>query len=405
MITKELLKYSLHALWQRKLRSFLTILSIFIGIMTIFALMSFGQGLSSYIGDIAASMGTDKLIIQPKGFSFGPPPLDSNVNLDDGDVDFVAGVNGVSEATGVYILSGEVQVKNQKKFAYVFGSDFADHDSLVREVYALSLFSGNELDGDESAKAMLGHNYLLNDKIFSKSLRVGDRFLLNNITFTAIGFYEAVGNPVDDANIYITHEAAEKLFGADNYQFILVRSQPGKDPSSLATTLNEKLRQHRDQAAGQEDFHVQTFEQLLQTFTSILFIIRAVLIMIALISVFVAFVNIMNTMYTSVLERTKEIGVMKAIGARNKDILFIFVLESGLLGLLGGILGVLAGYGVASVAGAAIVQAGYGILQPQFTLVLVVGCLLFSFFVGMFAGFLPAKRASLLRPVESLQYE
>tara|TARA_Y100000310_G_scaffold336884_1_gene422566 strand:- start:8801 stop:10018 length:1218 start_codon:yes stop_codon:yes gene_type:complete len=405
MISKDLLKYSLHALWQRKLRSVLTIISIFIGITAIFTLVSFGQGLSSYVEDIAEQMGTDKLIIQPRGFGFGGPPLDSNVRLDKRDSDFVEKVNGVSEATGMYVLSGEIEFEDVKKFAYTFGSDFKEHRKLIDELYTLKIEQGKPLRGKEKTKIVLGNNYLYPDKVFARGMRVGEKVKLNGIKMEVIGFYEKMGNPVDDRNIYMTDKAAEELFEVKDYQFILVRAAPGKNPTQLAETIQEKLRKHRNQRSGQEDFQVQTFEQLLETFTSVLNIINVVLILIALISIFVAAVNIMNTMYTSVLERTKEIGVMKAIGARNSDILFVFVLESGLLGLLGGILGVLAGYSIALYGGKIVLQAGFGILQPIFTWQLIVGCLLFAFVIGLLSGLLPARRASKLNPVDALQYE
>jgi len=405
MISKDLLKYSLQALWKRKLRSFLTVVSIFIGITAIFILVSFGQGLSVYVAEIAEKMGTDKIIVQPRGFGFGPPALDSNVVLDKQDVDFLEDISGVEEATGVYILSGEIEFDDQIKYAYVFGSDFKDHRKLIEEVYALSIEEGRDLKGKEKSKVLLGYGYTLDDKIFPKRVTVGDKILINGVDFKVTGFYEEVGNPIDDANIYLTDVAAEEIFDADTYPFVLVRSKPGKDPAQLAETLKKKFRKHRGQSAGQEDFQVQTFEQLIETFNSVLAIINTVLILIALISIFVAAVNIMNTMYTSVLERTGEIGVMKAIGARNRDILFIFVLESGLLGIFGGALGVLVGYGLAVYAGNVVAQAGFSVLQPVFTLPLILGCLLFSLFIGAISGVMPAYRASKLNPVDALQYE
>ena len=113
----------------------------------------------------------------------------------------------------------------------------------------------------------------------------------------------------------------------------------------------------------------------------------------------------MNTMYTSVLERTKEIGVMKAIGARNTSIMKIFIYESGILGLIGGILGVVLGFLVASAAGGAAAAAGYSSLRPIFPVFLVLGCLLFSFLIGAASGFFPALKASKLKPANALRYE
>ena len=127
--------------------------------------------------------------------------------------------------------------------------------------------------------------------------------------------------------------------------------------------------------------------------------------LIALISLVVASVNIMNTMYTAVIERTKEIGVMKAIGARNSDILYIFIFESGFLGAVGGVLGVGLGYLVASAGGNIAAATGYSSIYPIFPWYLTAGCILFAFFVGAIAGIMPAVQASKLRPVDALRYE
>ena len=148
---------------------------------------------------------------------------------------------------------------------------------------------------------------------------------VNGIEFKIVGFYEEIGNSQDDSNIYITLDDAEALFNIkDEYDFIYLRADKGISPSELAKRLTEKLRKEKGQKEGEETFFIQTFEQLLETFGTVLIVINAILAIIAGISVLVAAVNITNTMYTAVLERTKEVGVMKAISAKNNTILFIF---------------------------------------------------------------------------------
>jgi len=165
------------------------------------------------------------------------------------------------------------------------------------------------------------------------------------------------------------------------------------------------LRKHKDIDEGKETFYIQSFEQVIEQFSTVLVVINAILVLIALISLIVAGVNIMNTMYTAVLERTPEIGVMKAIGARNSDIMFIFLVESGILGLVGGTLGIAFGYFIAKIGEAALAGAGYAAFYPIFPWQLTVGCLAFAFLVGSLAGLLPAKQASKLKPVDALRYE
>src|SRR3989338_545950 len=405
MIGADLIKYSLNSLRARKRRSFLTILSVFIGIAAITTLISFGQGISSYVEQISQEMGNDKLMIQARGFGFGPPSLDTNVRMDETDLEAVRSVKGVNEATGIYAISGEVQFDDRKKYGYLMGSDYKDYRVLLEELFALELDEGNTLRGNEKSKILLGYNYKLPEKIFEHPVRLRDKLLINNHTFEVAGFYESVGNPQDDSNIYITKDAMESIFAPENYIFIFIRAAPGVAPAKLAEDIKEELRDHRHQDPGEEDFFVQTFEQVIATFKSILSIITGVVILIAFISVFVAAVNIVNTMYTATLERTKEIGVFKAIGSKNIAILFVFIFESGVLSLVGGILGVLAGYLLSSVAGTAIAASGFGVFTPLFTWQLVAGSLVFAFLIGALSGLLPAYQASKLKPVDALRYE
>ena len=176
-------------------------------------------------------------------------------------------------------------------------------------------------------------------------------------------------------------------------------------PTELAERIKEKLRKHNNQEEGEENFFVQSFEDALQTFGNIITIINSVLVLIAVISMIVAFVNIMNTMYTAVLERTKEIGIMKSIGARNEFIRFIFVLEAGLLGFIGGILGVILGFIVAKIGGTTAANAGFSLLKPTFPIWLTLGCIAFATLVGACSGYFPARQASKLKPVDALRYE
>ena len=197
----------------------------------------------------------------------------------------------------------------------------------------------------------------------------------------------------------------KEIFQKEDVEFGALRSSPGQDPNLLAKKVKDRLMKFRGQKEGEEDFFVQTFEQAIETFTSIIFVLNGVLVLIAFVSIIVAAVNIMNTMYTSILERTQEIGIMKSIGAKNSFIVSVFVIESGILGLLGGVLGVLLGYSIAKFGGFLAVYYGVPILQPAFPLWLIVGCLLFAFLVGAGSGLLPAIQASKLKPVDALRYE
>src|SRR3989344_7686228 len=303
----------------RLTRSVLTIVSILIGIMAIFALVSFGQGLSSYVNQIGQEAGADKLIAQPRGFG---PPGTSSTPLTKDDLDFIKKTNDVSEAAGMITQQAEVSLEQDKpgKWVFVMGmSTVPSEQRLIDESFGgIGILKGRNLKSGDKNKAVIGYNYQFDGKIFSKPLKLGDKIFINDVEFKIIGFYEEIGNSQDDSNVYITTEDAEELFDVkDEYGFIYIRADKGANPSEVAAKLEEKLRKEKGQKEGEETFFIQTFEQLLETFGTVLIVINAILAIIAGISVLVAAVNITNTMYTAVLERTKEVGVMKAIGARN----------------------------------------------------------------------------------------
>ena len=241
--------------------------------------------------------------------------------------------------------------------------------------------------------------------MFKKKISIGDKIEINDVTVEIVGFYEEVGNPTDDSNVYLSKEGFKQIFDIEDYEYIYVRTVFDQNPTDVAEKIKEKFRKHRYQKEGEEDFTVQTFEDMMAIFSNIILVLNGVLVIIALISVVVAAINITNTMYTSILERTQEIGVMKAIGAKNKYILIIFVIESGLLGLLGGLVGIGLGYAIAKLGGMIAAMNGLSMLRPGFPWWLTVGCLLFAFGVGAGAGYFPARQASKMQATDALRWE
>jgi putative ABC transport system permease protein len=353
---------------------------------------------------LAEESGATNLYIQPKGTGF--PGTDENFYLTQEDVDFVEKINGVDQIMPAYFKAVEIKFRDQVKYYFVFGTD-TDNLEFMMKGFNIEVTAGRGLKDGDMNKVVLGYNYQIENRIFEKPLQVGDKVELNGVKYDVVGFYSEVGNPSDDAQIYVTKEAFEELYPetAGRYGFILLDAEKGVNPTELAEKITEKLRKFKDQEEGKEDFFVQSFEDIMETFGSVIQILNGVLVLIALISLIVAFVNIMNTMYTAVLERTKEIGIMKAIGATNFTIMSLFVFESGVLGAIGGALGVLLGFGVASVGGMIAASSGYALLKPIFPWTLITGCIVFAFFVGAIAGFLPARKAAKLRPVDALRYE
>ncbi len=399
------IKYAIDNLLHRKLRSWLTVLSILVGITAIFALVSFGQGLSSYVNNISNEAGRDKLLFQSSKTQASI--TDDTFFFKKEEIDFLRKVNGIKEVTAHYMKVAETEFDKHKKYVFIMGFKQNYEYKLSEEALTLKLDKGRRLKHGDKFDVVLGYNYQLPNKIFKKSVGLRDKIKIDGKDFEVVGFYKSVGNPQDDSNVFITDDAFEELYPSlvNKFQFAIARSEKSTATKELAEFAEEKLRKFKGLDKGEEDFSIQTFQQAVMTFTNIINVINAVLVLIALISLLVAGVNITNTMYTSVLERTKEIGIMKAVGAQNKDIMMIFLIESGMLGLIGGVFGVICGYLIAKLGGNIAVSYGYAILQPIFTWQLVIGCLSFAFFIGAIAGLLPARQASMLKPVDTLRYE
>ena len=402
IINKESAKYSLRNLKMRKSRSFLTILSIFVGISSIFIFISFGWGLYNYVGEFTTEGSADKIIIQARGG--GIPGLDDTFKLTENDVDAIDGVAGVFEVTGSSFAVAEIQKGSEKKFAYI--SSYDPKKPLIWEISNSEVFIGRELSSGDTKKAILGYNYLLDDKIFSKGLRINDNIQIQGEDTKIIGFVKEIGNPQDDSNIYVTQDYFDELYPnkAGNFGWIVARIQIDKI-DRVIEDVERVLRKERGLEEGKEDFFVQSFEELIASFSSALNIIIGFVILIALISVAVSAVNTANTMITSVIERTKEIGVIKSIGAKNSEILKIFLFESATLGFIAGVVGVLVGYGVTSFAANILDNLGWGFLSPYYSPFLFIGLILFATLTGAISGVIPAIRASKINTVDALRYE
>jgi putative ABC transport system permease protein len=165
------------------------------------------------------------------------------------------------------------------------------------------------------------------------------------------------------------------------------------------------LRKERDLDEGKEDFSVQSFADLLESFSVALNMVIGFIVLIAFISVVVSAVNTANTMITSVLERVKEIGIIKSIGARNSTVFGIFLFESGFLGLIAGVVGVLLGWGASALGGKILADLGWGFLAPAFPIELFVGLIAFATVTGAVSGVVPAMKASKINIVDALRYE
>jgi putative ABC transport system permease protein len=407
MISKENIIYALKNLMNRKVRSLLTILSIFVGITTIFIFISFGWGLYYYVDSVSADMGIDKIYIQARGI--GAPGLDDAFKLEEKDLDTIQKTTGIVQAAGMEMATAKIVSNGQVRYSFVAGMPTNDKDQmqLMQNISTYKVDKGRNLERGDDVKVVLGYNYQVADKIFTKPLRLNDKVLINDVEFKIVGFVSEIGNPSDDTNIYLTPEAFRLVSHKDelNYAVIIAKVDNVDNIDQIVERLEKRLRQVRGLEKGKEDFFVQTTEQLIETFQTALNIVVYFIVLIAFISVIVSMINTANTMFTSILERTKEIGVLKAIGARNSEILLIFLVESSVLGCVAGIIGVTLGAIISTIGGQILAILGWSFLKPYFPLELFVGLILFATVVGTVSGLIPAYQASKNKPVDSLRYE
>ena len=406
-MNKDYLNLAWNSLRHRKVRSWLTLVGIFIGIAAVVALISLGQGLQHAVTDQFLKLGADKIIISPVTQGFQSSIGNEN-DLRERDL------RVVEHATGVYKVVGDTQRsakvswgKDQVGFYGIIGAD-ADPSKrqVVESLYNAEIIMGRDVKQGDDAKAVIGYDLTNPDKL-TKPMKVGEKILINSTPFEVVGVYNRQGDPGIDTTLFLTTEGFRKSFGnRDRYDGLIAQTQLGADPDVVAENIKQDLRRERGLKVGDENFEVQTPRELIASFLVVFSIVSFVIYGIAGISLIVGGVGIMNTMYTAVLERTKEIGIMKAIGATNGAVLTIFLLESGLLGLMGGAMGVIIGLGLAKITewiGA--VALGSPLLHAWFSWWLVFGALLFSFTVGVASGVFPARQASRQKPVDSLRYE
>jgi len=399
MFNSESINYSLRNLKHRKGRSFLTIFSILIGIATIFIFISFGYGLYNYVDEMSESSSADKLLISPRGGTFG---IGSSVILNDDDLDEILKTSGIKDAAGMYFKT--VSIKKGREQIYSFLASYNPQKNFVLDMFNVGIEKGRILQkGDKGVVA--GYNYMVDGKIFDRGLNVNDNIEIDGKKFKIIGFLESIGTPQDDSQIYITNDYYLELYPNTTSYAQIVAVADIENLERTVENVEKNLRKLRDLDRGKEDFFVQSFEDMIASFSSTLDIIIGFVILIALISVIVSAVNTANTMITSVLERYKEIGILKAIGARNSEIFGIFLFESAFLGLTAGILGVLLGWGMTSFAGKILMDLGWGFLQPYYDFNIFIGLILFAVLTGAISGVIPALRAAKTNTVDALRYE
>ena len=389
---------------KRKLRSVLTMIGIFIGIAAIVGLISLSGGLRSAIQDQFIQLGSNKLVVQAAGGGFGPPGAAVANPLTEIDKRAIEKAKGVDLVVGRLIRIVQIESDDEVHFTYAISmpKDTKERE-LVKEANNYDLKQGRFFERDNAFEVVLGSSFAEN--FFDSPLELRDRIAIQGRMFKVAGILDQSGNPQQDSTLVMAEGTMREILNIKTaYDVIPLQIQPGVDIDTIAQRVEKKLRTSRGVEEGKEDFIVESPQQLIATLNNILLIIQGVLVGIAAISLVVGAIGIMNTMYTAVVERTKEIGILKAIGATKNKILILFLIESGMLGTVGGAIGVLLGFGISKgieLIAFQIYQTP--LIQAEFSYFLLFGTLLFSFLLGAISGMLPARQAANLEVVEALR--
>jgi len=413
MLFSENFKVALRALRANKLRSFLTILGIVIGVATVVALLSIGQGATASITNQIRSTGSNLLNISPgrrQGtFAAGGGESRQTSHLYYADYELLARAlaDNISAIGPTYQSSYTIKFGDQSLDAGVSGAT-AEQKDVRALVVANGRFLTNEDNKSDALVAVLGSQVATD--LFGSVSPVGNAILINGVKFLVVGVLQSKGatfGSPDDGIFIPIQTGYDKLFGDTavfdgkqtlNNILISVKTTDAMDTVSAEATY--LLRQSRKLKPSDDvDFHIMNQTDILNTLNSVTQTLTIFLGAIAGISLLVGGIGIMNIMLVSVTERTREIGLLKAVGATRNQILLQFLIETVTLSLLGGIIGILFGVLTATIFRAT------GLIASVITASSILMAFSFALAIGLFFGLYPAFRAANLHPMEALRYE
>jgi len=402
---KDYLILALKNLKHRGIRSWLTLLGIFIGITAVVSLMSLGAGLQAAVGAQFGISSTEIISVQAGGLNaFGPPGSGAVNKLTTADADAIERLSSVESVIPRMVTNGKLEYDNTLVFGMAASVPDGTKRKLSYEILESEVEFGRLLKDGDVNKVMLGYNFGVANRVFDKPVVVGKTVLIQDEKFIVVGILEKSGSFIFDNAVMMNEAPFVDLFNyGDDVDVIAVKARSEDIMDRAKEDIEKLLRKRRNVDVGEEDFEVSTPEAMMDTVNSVLGGVQAFIIIIASISILVGALGIVNTMTTSVLERRKEIGIMKAIGGTNGQVFMQFFFESGLLGFVGGLVGVIFGtlIGIAGIIG---INGFIGSeLGFNIDFILIGGALLGSFIIGSVAGIVPAMNAAKQNPVEALR--
>ena len=405
MLFRESFQMALMSLYANKMRSLLTMLGIIIGVGAVIALVSVGMGVRSNVTSSIASLGSNMLIISPgssnRGGVRGAAGSMQTLKYDDAkaikekikNIDYVS----PSVSSSYQVVYGN---NNWKTSVQGVTADFMS-------IRSLTIGYGSFITADDMNKrnrvAVIGTTVAAN--LFAKDNPVGKNIRINNQPYKVIGLLESkgqssVGQDQDDVIYIPLTTAQERMLGITYVQSINVQVSSQEKMEQVQAEIENLLRSRHHIVAGKDDdFHVRNLTSLMETVNQSTAMLTLLLGAIAGISLIVGGIGIMNIMMVSVTERTREIGIRKALGATFLNIMTQFLIESMVIGIIGGIIGIIFGCAASQII------AKVGNFTTVITIAPIIVSFIFAVGIGLFFGIYPARKAAKLDPIEALRYE
>lgn len=416
----DIIRFSLNNLMHRGLRSWLTIFGVVIGVAAVVSIISIGSGTQQAITSQLGGLGANIITVTAGssraafggGFAEFQRATTTTQNLTIKDLQTIKSVLGVQYVNGIVSDRADVTYLTQTTSLNVEGVD----PLAWREMVTTQLNSGRYLTQSDFDSIVVG--YSVANNVFKQPLVINTQINIEGKSFKIVGILQQSGGfGGTDNTIFMTVGAARTVISnvvENQFSSIQVQVSDSSLVNSTSNAIEQKLLVLRHVTESTKDFSVTSSQSIQQTISSVTNTLSLFLVGIAAISLLVGAIGIANTMFMSVMERTRQIGVLKALGTTNVEVTELFLMESSIMGFIGGLIGIFLGFiasGIVSELGIRFLGAGGGPGARNLTSLtfispdLIIFALGFSVIIGALSGFLPARRAASLQPVEALRYE